>query len=334
LATTTLTRGTTLPDSAAKADFHNLVDTATGSTTGIVNADCASGMALVDSKLAQITTASKVSGAAITGTIVTTKGADIASATTTDIGAATGNLLDVTGTTTITALGTVAAGALRIVRFTGALILTHHSTSLILPTGANITTVAGDTATFESLGSGNWVCLSYQRKDGTSLAAATAANALTGSVIQTLNNISTTPGTNTSATTLDDNPFTTSEGAEVLTKAITPNSTDNYLHITGVVSGSATGTCSLIVGLFSDKADYGTAANAIAIYSQYVAADTNIMSVPINFFVKVATVSATTFSVRYSTNGTNSYVNRTQDNATGMWDTKITSSMTIQEIKA
>lgn len=102
----------------------------------------------------------------MTDAINEAKGADIASATTTDIGAATGNFVDVTGTTTITGLGTVQAGTRRIVRFTGALLLTYNATSLILPTSANITTVAGDTATFVSIGSGNWVCTSYQRKDG------------------------------------------------------------------------------------------------------------------------------------------------------------------------
>ena len=111
-------------------------------------------------------------GGALSGALNEAKGADIASATTCDIGAATGNAVDVTGTTTITGLGTVQAGTRREVRFTGALILTHHATSLILPTGANITTVAGDTATFISLGSGNWVCTNYQRKDGSALAAA------------------------------------------------------------------------------------------------------------------------------------------------------------------
>jgi hypothetical protein len=98
-----------------------------------------------------------------------TKGADIASATTTDIGAATGVYVHVTGTTTITGLGTVAAGAMRWVVFDGALLLTHNATSLILPSGANITTAAGDGGLFVSEGSGNWRCLGYWRKDGTPL---------------------------------------------------------------------------------------------------------------------------------------------------------------------
>jgi hypothetical protein len=83
-------------------------------------------------------------------------GADIASATTTDIGAATGNFVKVTGTTTITGLGTVQAGTRRVVEFTGILTLTHNGTSLILPTAANITTAAGDVATFGPLALRSW----------------------------------------------------------------------------------------------------------------------------------------------------------------------------------
>lgn len=115
-----------------------------------------------------------MSGAAINEA----KGADIASATTTNIGAATGNFVDVTGTTTITGLGTVQAGTERTVRFTGALILTHNATSLILPTAANITTAANDRAVFRSLGSGNWLCVDYIRADGTALTSSSGIGAV------------------------------------------------------------------------------------------------------------------------------------------------------------
>lgn len=97
-------------------------------------------------------------------------GADIASAATTDIGAATGNYVNITGTTTITSLGTGAAGITRTVQFAGILTLTHNATSLILPTGANITTAAGDVAMFQSLGTGNWRCTGYMRANGQPLA--------------------------------------------------------------------------------------------------------------------------------------------------------------------
>ena len=107
-----------------------------------------------------------LSGGSLTGALNLAKGSDIASGTTTDIGAATGTVVDVTGTTTITGFGTAQAGTMRIVRFTGALTLTHNATSLILPTAANITTAAGDVAIFISLGSGNWYCAFFQRKSG------------------------------------------------------------------------------------------------------------------------------------------------------------------------
>ena len=105
------------------------------------------------------------------------KGNDIASAATTDLGAVGGLFHDITGTTTITGFGTVAAGVWKVIKFEGALTLTHNSTSLILPGGANITTVAGDIAVVTSEGSGNWRCVSYTRgANPPSFASASDAN--------------------------------------------------------------------------------------------------------------------------------------------------------------
>lgn len=103
-----------------------------------------------------------------------TKGADIASAATTDIGAATGVFVHVTGSTgPITSLGSTTPGQLRIVVFDSTPTLTHHATNLILPGSANIVAAAGDCAIFESEGDGaggtgsRWKCVVYQRADGT-----------------------------------------------------------------------------------------------------------------------------------------------------------------------
>lgn len=96
----------------------------------------------------------------------------IASATTTDIGAATSINVTISGTTAITGLGTAAAGTFRQGRFTGVLTFTHNGTSLILPNaGNNITTAANDRFGAYSLGSGNWLVLWYFRANGQALVA-------------------------------------------------------------------------------------------------------------------------------------------------------------------
>lgn len=133
------------------------------------------------------------------------KGSDIASATTCDIGAATGNFVHITGTTTITGLGTVQAGTHRMVRFAGALILTHNATSLILPGGANITTAAGDTAIFVSEGSGNWRCILYQKASGVPIASQAISSAFKNLVV-------TCAANNTAVLTADEFFVTDSNG--------------------------------------------------------------------------------------------------------------------------
>lgn len=103
----------------------------------------------------------------------------IASAATLNVYAGGASRYAVTGTTAITALDTAPAGYVVDLRFSAALTLTHNGTSLILPTGANITTAAGDAARFISLGSGNWYCAEYQRASGKALVGATTTTELT-----------------------------------------------------------------------------------------------------------------------------------------------------------
>lgn len=90
------------------------------------------------------------------------KGADIASATALAIGV-DGNYFDVTGTTTVTSIGTVGVGTTLILQFDAIVTLTHHATDLVLPGGANIVTAAGDHATFVEYDTGLWRCVNYTR---------------------------------------------------------------------------------------------------------------------------------------------------------------------------
>ncbi|MGU3417637.1 hypothetical protein [Methylobacterium sp. D54C] len=84
----------------------------------------------------------------------------VASAATTDIGAATTRQVTITGTTAISSFGT-AQRRVRFIRFAGSLQLTHSAPSLILPGGANIVTQAGDSCLAISDTSGNWRVLGY-----------------------------------------------------------------------------------------------------------------------------------------------------------------------------
>lgn len=152
------------------------------------------------------------------------KGADIASSGTTNIGAATGNYVNITGVTTITAFDTVQAGTRRELNFNGILTLTYNATSLILPTAANITTAAGDTATFISLGSGNWICTKYQRANGA---------ALTGSPSSTYQRSTVVSGTQDSANKVFTIANTVSSGSEQVYlngQLMMPGASNDYVY--------------------------------------------------------------------------------------------------------
>lgn len=118
-------------------------------------------------------------GDTMTGSLNWATPASVASAATCNIGLASSNLVLITGTTTITSLGVIAAGVQRTVVFAGSLTLTN-SAALALPGGGNIVTAAGDSAVFQSAGSGNWRCTGYQRADGSPLRVVAVAMGGTG----------------------------------------------------------------------------------------------------------------------------------------------------------
>lgn len=102
-------------------------------------------------------------GGQLTGALDWATAVDLASASSIDIGAQASNLIRITGTTAITALGTAPAGEYRWLRFAGALVFTYNGTSLILPQGRSVLTAAGDVALMVSEGSGNWRCYTYTK---------------------------------------------------------------------------------------------------------------------------------------------------------------------------
>jgi len=137
--------------------------TATNGTTFTTTSPCQTTDTILLRKWAVLANSGMVqkSGDTLTGALNEAHGTDIASAGTINLTTATGNLVDVTGSTAITAI-TLADGAERTVRFTGALTLTNGA-SLVLLGGGNIVTAAGDFAVFRGYAAGVVRLVSYSR---------------------------------------------------------------------------------------------------------------------------------------------------------------------------
>lgn len=113
-------------------------------------------------------------GGDLTGVLNMAKATDVASASSCDIWATNGNLVHITGTTTITDFGTAPqAGAWRVIIFDGALTLTHGASAIVLPGSANITTAANDMALVVADTTTKHL-VQYQKADGTATVAAAA----------------------------------------------------------------------------------------------------------------------------------------------------------------
>lgn len=187
-----------------------------------------------------------MTGAAVNGAVRV----DVASATTCAIGAAASNYVRITGTTTITGMGTVASGIYRDVVFAGALTLTYNATTLILPGAANITTAAGDTAGFVSDGAGNWRCLYYQRASGLSVAAPRGYVA--------------TNSTGYSLSSSFSTPMTIAEGTQLFSTNYTGGTGNTVLVAVDVADCNGTGVIQAL-SIFKDGATNAVATSIIQI---------------------------------------------------------------------
>lgn len=166
-------------DDAAATNIQQALPFSAGSTVeGVSSAEVAKD---IQNELTAVRAESlPKAGGAMTGAILQAQSTDKASATTTDLSTMTGDSGIITGTTTITGFGTVQAGTIKHLTFSGILTLTYNATSMILPKAwSNITTAAGDTGIFRSLWSGNWICISYTKADGTALVSTSAGSAST-----------------------------------------------------------------------------------------------------------------------------------------------------------
>ena len=337
----TFTAGATIIAAEHNSNFDTVYNDYNGNIT---NANVASGAAIGNAKL---NLASVAQAVALAGGLTMTarqideaKGADVASAATTTIWVTDGNFIHVTGTTTITSFGTATqAGIERIVVFDGILTLTHNSTSLILPTGSNIITAAGDVAIVRAETTANARVINYYRKSGEPLLFASAVNALSGSVIQTVTtNYATYASLGATAFVLDDTIPTWAEGnaASGLDTAITPNNASNILIINVIAHLSATASGGPQAGFIALYQDPTGTDPAIAISGISGAiSDIEPCAVILRHRMAAGTTSSTTFKIRAGyTTGTFVINGKQAATAGRVFGGAVISSVIIQKIKA
>lgn len=225
------------------------------------------------------------------GTISWQKGTDIASATALVLGN-DGNYFDVTGTTAITSIGTVAVGTTIKLHFDGALTLTHNATDLVLPGGKDITTAAGDEAEFFEYASADWRCTNYTKASGSYLGT------VNGAIIQTVSVYDGEVATGATIIPIDDTIPQNTEGVEFITLAITPTSATSKLVIEGLVNVAHTTTTNVMAAaLFQDST--GNALTA-SIGARDGAANIECQ-IYLKYEMAAGTVSETTFKIRAGT---------------------------------
>lgn len=253
----TFTAGGTIIASEHNANFDTLYNL----INGLLDAtNLAPGLALPDTQLAQITTASKVSGSALTG------------------------------------LSSIPSGA------------------GVIPT--------------VNLGSGTADNTVFLRGDQTwAGATTTVSNALSGSIIQTVNTIVATSTTGTTTIPNDDTIPQNTEGDEYMTLAITPNNASNALIIDVLIntSNSSNSDCGTIA-LFQDST-----ANALATaYTAWTAG--RLTTTYLRYYMAAGTTSSTTFKIRAGGQAGTVTFNGIGGSRTHGGVSK--SSITIMEIKA
>lgn len=243
----------------------------------------------------------------------------LASATTTDLGSVPGRYVSVTGTTTITGFGTIKAGTVKYVKFTGALILTHNATSLILPGAANITTVAGNMGIFVSEGSGNWRCVSFTRN--------VAPLGLTGTVVQAVYGQYSSSVDISTILPFDASIPQNTEGTEIIVVAITPLSTTNRLRVRLSGMGTATAATYMSAALFTNST-----ANAIAAKGVYTASAGHTQTIELQAEWVPGSVSEQTIRIRVGPASDTMRLNGVHTG--GIFGGIATTSLIVEEIQA
>lgn len=154
-----------------------------------------------------------------------------------------------------------------------------------------------------------------------------AREPLAGAVVQVVNTQTGEVATTTTIMPFDDTLPQITEGAEFMTRTITPTSASNILRVDVVFNGSPNATSYVTAALFKNSD-----ANALAVGSNYAASGIYVQTV-FTFFMTAGTTSAITFRVRAGqhTGGTLTF---NGDGGARRLAGIMFSSITVTEIKA
>ena len=201
-----------------------------------------------------------------------------------------GNYFDVTGTTTVTSIGTTGVVGTKItLHFDGIVTLTHHATDLILPGAANVTTAAGDEFTFIEYASGDWRCTGYALASGKAIVETTQIS----TIVQKVNVQDGAVATGTTLIPFDDTIPQITEGDEYMTLSITPTSATNILHIDIVLNANQSAINNFTTALF-----VGTTADALAVAPYTITTAADYATASFKHKMTAGTTSQLTFRVR------------------------------------
>jgi hypothetical protein len=217
------------------------------------------------------------------------QGTGISSSSSLDPATSDGNWIVVSGSTgPITDLGTDQQGGIFHFEFTGTPTLQHHATKLDLFKSSNIVVEAGDIATFLVKGSQQAKLLNYVRKKGGPIFPRP------GGIVQVIETQTGAVATTTTVIPADDTIPQNTEGAEVITLAITPSNASNLLVIEVVLIAEHASNC-VFATLFQDTTADALAAAASGGHATAAGSGSQIV---LRHAMTAGTTSATTFKVR------------------------------------
>jgi hypothetical protein len=132
--------------------------------------------------------------------------------------------------------------------------------------------------------------------------AFTGAVSGAGKIIQVVNTSTGTLATGTTVQVLDDTIPQNTEGNELMTLAITPTSSSNYLIIESQINGAVSADVRVIASLFQD-----TTANALAVNYNMLRTTNYGTFVYLSHYMQAGTTSATTFKIRGGGSGAGTF---------------------------